>query len=88
MSSETNTTEREEAQSGDGSNPPEPITVKVRRLFSPVLPSPDSPSVVGSNRTSDSFEDELPDPVCACCGFEIDTPDQQCSARPEGVCAP
>jgi hypothetical protein len=80
-------TDVEESRSGDSSYLPEPITVKVRRLFSPVLPSPASPGTTGSNRTVDRFESELPPPVCDCCGYVIESDDQQCPARPEGVCA-
>jgi hypothetical protein len=33
--------------------------------------------------------DELENPVCDCCGFEIEESGQQCYARDDGeVCAP
>lgn len=89
MSSDTELKEREDAQADGGSNPPEPISVKVRRLFSPPLPAPDSPPAIGKNRTTDRFDpDELPDPICASCGWPIEEDDPECPARPEGVCAP
>lgn len=89
MSSDTELTEREDAQAANGSNPPEPISVKVRRLFSPPLAAPDSPTTIGTSRTADRFDpEELPDPICASCGWPIMETDQECPARDGGVCAP
>lgn len=95
MSSET-TFPNENAQSDDqtpqipsGATPPEPISVKVKRLILPLLPGLPAPLVSGSGHDSVHLNaEELPPPICDTCGGEIEGLDQQCPARPEGVCAP
>lgn len=90
MSSNTHPERQTESTTNDesasGSNPPEPITIKVKRLFWPLF-WPVDRSDRSADRHAGFDAEELPPPVCDVCGFAIEEPGQDCPAVEQGRCA-